>query len=57
MERIIEELSYELWVAISQLDKTFDWQLNWFYHKKVAELWKMLDIAIELNKKEILLNK
>ena len=57
MEKIIEKLSYELWVTISQLNKTFDWQLNWFYYKKVEELWKMLDIAIELNEKEISLNK
>lgn len=57
MQEIIETLSKELWVAINQLDKTFDCELNWFYFRKVEELWKMLDKLIELDKKEKELNK
>lgn len=52
MEKLIEETALELWKSINQLDKTFNWQLNWFLHKKVEKLWKMLDDLLELQKQE-----
>ena len=52
MEKIIEELSYELWKTINQLDRTFDWELNWFYYNKtnsriaIIIAWANLEILI-----------
>jgi len=57
MEKAIEKVSYELWNAINQLEKTFEGQLNWFYYRKVEDLGKVLDTLIELDKKEKELNK
>ena len=56
MKELINATSKELWIAINQLDKTFEWRLNWFYHRKVEDLWKILDNLIELQEKEKLLN-
>ena len=51
MEKVIQEISYELWKSIAQLDKTFVWDSDWDNKReKVDWLLKMLDIAVKLNK-------
>jgi len=49
MKDLIDATAKELWVAINELDKTFQWQLNWKYHRKVQMLWTMLDDLLKLN--------
>lgn len=50
MDVLINETAKELWVAMNELQTTFDWQLNWKYYRKVEMLWKMLDDLIQLDK-------
>lgn len=50
MQKLIDETSKELWVAMQELQSTFDWALNWKYHRKVSILWTMLDDLIKLDK-------
>jgi len=52
MQKIIDAIAHELWVAINDHDKTFEWKMNWFLHRKIEDLWTMLDSAQELQKKE-----
>jgi hypothetical protein len=52
MQNLIKELSFELWKSINDLDKTFQWNLNWFYYKKVEILWKSLDEMLKLQEEE-----
>ena len=49
MQELIDATAKELWVAINELQTTFQWQLNWKYHQKVRILWIMLDDLIKLN--------
>ena len=52
MQKAIEEVSLELGKSINKLETTFDWKLNWFYHRKVEVLGKILDELLELDKEE-----
>lgn len=56
MQEIIDAISYELWVAINQHEKTFDWKMNWFYFRKKQDLENMLNKALELKEKELLID-
>ena len=52
MQDLIDAIAYELWVAYNQHETTFQWNLSWFYHRKIQDLEEMLKTAQELQKKE-----
>ncbi len=52
MKKLIEEVSLELWKTIQELDTPFEWRLNWFLHRKIDVLWRILDDLIRLQKEE-----
>jgi hypothetical protein len=58
MDKLIDELSYELWKTINSLEKTYAWDIHSYYDSKMDFLNSMLNKCIVMNTKEKnLLNK
>lgn len=52
MKQLRDKIATELWIAIQKHSITFEWKMNWFLHRKIEDLWTMLDKCEELISKE-----